>query len=100
MPQKIKLNDLQLRTLALLQQLASDDEISTDHATGGRTVHMVPQPNGDHMSFGQLTVTSRFASGLVNENVWNARQRKGIIDGVFPHQVTILPVGLSFDTGL
>lgn len=95
-----KLNALQGRTLALMQELAEDEELATDHPGGGRTIHAVPEPHGNHVHIGRLTVSSRFASGLMNANVWRALERKGLIEGQYPYQVTLSPAALVFETGI
>lgn len=100
MGKTLKLNALQGRTLALMQELAGDEELATDHPSGGRTIHAVPEPHGNHVHIGRLTVSSRFASGLMNENVWRALERKGLIEGQYPYEVTLLPNALEFQTGI
>jgi len=97
---KIKLNALQVRTIALMQQLALYDETSVDHVSGGREITAIPEPSGGHVQYGELTVTSTFASGLANENVWKALQRKGLIEAKYPDELTVLPAGLTYETGL
>lgn len=96
----LKLNGLQGRTLALMQELATDDDLSSEHPDGGRVIHAVPEPHGNHAHIGRLVVSSRFASGLMNENVWRALERKGLIEGQYPFEVRILPEGLAFETGI
>lgn len=100
MSKTLKLNALQGRTLALLQELAVDEELATDHPEGGRTIHAVPEPHGNHVHIGRLTVSSRFASGLMNENVWKALERKALVTGHFPYQITLLPAGIEHETGI
>ncbi len=98
---KIRLNPLQARTLALFQELAADEEIAVrDEESGGIRIHALPRAHGDHMHVGRFSVSSRFASGLTNENVWRVLERKGLIHPDFPHSVLLLPEGLAFETGI
>ena len=98
---KITLNKLQARTLALFQELARHPETGiVDEETGEVTIAQMPHAHGDHMHLGELVISSRDASGLSNEAVWVALERKGFARGVFPLSITLTRVGLSFDTGL
>ena len=75
----LKLNKLQLRTLALAQLLAQDSANSSrDEATGAVTLLEIPVAHGDHFHIGELTVSKREASGLTNPSVWSALRRKGL----------------------
>ena len=40
------------------------------------------------------------ATGLANEAVWTALERKGLIKSAFPNAVVLTPAGLAYDTGL
>ena len=98
---KIKLNKLQARTLALFQELARHPESAiTDEETGEVTIAQMPHAHGDHMHLGDLVISSRDASGLANEAVWVALERKGLARGTFPIAITLTAEGLAFDTGL
>ena len=80
MPSRInplKLNKLQLRTLALLQVLAEDSG-SADPQNGDITVSQLPQLHGDHVHVGPFTVSRRDASGFANPAVWVVLSRKGL----------------------
>lgn len=97
----LKLNKLQLRTLALMQELARHPDTSThDAATGEALLTVLPRPHGDHVHVGGLVVSARDASGFGNEAVWVALQRKGLIRSAFPRAVTLTKQGLAYDTGL
>ncbi len=97
----LKLNALQLKTLTLLQVIAEDPEItSTDATTGEVTIGSLPHPHGDHFHVGHSVVSSRDASGLHNEGVWKALERKGLARGYFPSMITLTIAGLEYDTGL
>jgi hypothetical protein len=43
---------------------------------------------------------TRDASGLWNEAVWNALQRKGLAVGSFPVLIRLTASGLGYETGL
>ncbi len=96
----LKLNKLQLRTLALAQLLAQDSDLARrDEATGAVTLPQIPHAHGDHLHIGQFTVSTREASGLSNPAVWSALVRKGLarIDG--PIAITLTAEGVSYETG-
>ncbi|MDA0231472.1 MAG: hypothetical protein O3B21_14980 [Proteobacteria bacterium] len=95
----LKLNNLQLRTLALAQLLAQDPKIARpDSATGGVTLLEIPFAHGDHLHIGQFTVSTKEASGLKNRSVWTALMRKGLarIDG--PVHIALTAEGMSYHT--
>ncbi len=96
----LKLNKLQLRTLALAQVLAQDPGLGRrDEATGDVTLLQVPRPHGYHVHIGGFTVSVRDASGLGNPAVWRALVRKGLVRSDDPIAVTLTATGLSYDTG-
>ena len=98
---KLKLNGLQNRTLALLQELARDPGTAiTDSDTGEITIAQVPHAHGDHMHIGNYIVSTRDASGFTNEAVWVALERKGLARSNFPMAITLTKKGLDFKTGL
>ncbi|NNE83525.1 MAG: hypothetical protein HKN28_06110 [Alphaproteobacteria bacterium] len=103
MPPKInplRLNKLQLRTLALAQVLANDAKSSQrDDVTGEVTLLSLPQPHGDHVHVGGFVVASRDASGFANPAVWTVLARKGLTR-TDPMGVTLTVDGLNYDTGL
>ncbi len=45
-------------------------------------------------------MSSRDATGLANEAVWVALERKGLIRSGFPYSATLTPAGLAYQTGL
>ena len=60
----LKLNKLQLRTLALAQVLANDpDSGLRDDASGEVTLMSLPRPHGDHVHIGAFVVSARDALG-------------------------------------
>ena len=97
----LRLNPLQLRTLTILQQLARFPETSTRNAENGEVmINNLPQPHGDHFHCGDAVVLSRDATGLRNEAVWKALERKGLARSYFPLGVVLTPAGLDYDTRL
>ena len=97
----LKLNKLQLRTLALAQVLVQDSRLGRrDEASGDVTLPPIPRPHGDHLHIGGFTVSAREASGLGNSAVWSALVRKGLARTDDPMAVIITALGLSYDTGL
>jgi hypothetical protein len=60
----------------------------------------MPHAHGDHMHIGEFTVSNRDASGLANEAVWIALERKGLARSRFPVAITLTTDGLALDTGL
>jgi hypothetical protein len=98
----LRLNPLQLRTLALLQELARHPQTSTrDPATGEATINHLPHAHGDHVHVGEVVVSARDASGFSNPSVWAALERKGLVRGDLPHAaITLTAAGLAYATGL
>lgn len=96
-----KLNPLQLRTLAILQELARDPQHALPpDAEGAVAITNLPHPHGDHFHVGNFMVSSRDASGLFNEAVWKALERKGLARAAFPQVISLTPQGLAYDTGI
>lgn len=94
-----KLNPLQLRTLALLQELARDPRTSTPVESGGEAlITLIPQPHGNHVHIGRRVASVKDASGLWNEAVWNALARKGLAVPNFPVAIRLTAEGLAYDT--
>jgi hypothetical protein len=96
----LKLNPLQLRTLTLLQGLATLPDAAAREADGGITINRFPQAHGDHFHMGNATVAAKDATGLYNEAVWNALTRKGLAKSDWPHRITLTVEGLQYNTGL
>jgi hypothetical protein len=97
----LKLNPLQLRTLTLLQALAAQPGNTVNGpGTGEKTVERFPQAHGDHFHLGDAVVASKDASGLYNDKVWHALERKGLAKTDWPHRLTLTPAGLEYVTGL
>lgn len=98
----LKLNKLQLKTLAILQELAGDPGITErDEISGGTRITGIPTPHGNHFHVGARVVMTSDATGLTNESVWLALVRKGMAAaGVFPFSIVVTPAGLGYETGL
>lgn len=96
----LKLNPLQLKTLTLLQELARHPETSSAIGDGEVLITGLPRPHGDHFHLGGRVVRSADATGLQNQAVWKALERKGLIRGAFPAAVRLTPAGIDYDTGL
>ena len=97
----LRLNPLQLKTLALLQELAKSQATSSRNAeTGEVLITNLPYPHGDHFHVGARIVASRDASGLNNPSVWLALARKGLLKGDFPLAVLLTKEGQAYDTGM
>ncbi len=95
----LKLNKLQLRTLALAHVLARDQG-RLDEATGEVTLSQLPHPHGDHVHVGDLVVSAREASGFANPAVWNALARKDLVRIDDAAAITVTALGMTYDTGL
>lgn len=104
MPPKLnplKLNPLQLRTLTLLQRLARDPQSAgTGPGRGEMTIERFPAAHGAHLHLADRVVSAKDASGLFNDKVWHALERKGLARSDWPHRITLTPSGLAYDTGL
>jgi hypothetical protein len=97
----LKLNALQLRTLTILQQLARFPESATpDEASGEVLISNLPHPHGNHFHCGDAVVMSKDATGLQNESVWKALERKGLARSMFPMAIALSADGQSYETGL
>src|SRR6202030_3315781 len=93
------LNTLQLKTLALLQELARVTGNSGSAEESGIAVRP-PDPHGDHFHLGDAVVAAKDATGLRNPAVWAALERKGLVTTQFPQSATLLAAGRDYDTGI
>jgi hypothetical protein len=97
----LKLNPLQLRTLTLLQELARDPRAAgSGPGRGEMTIERFPEAHGTHLHLGDRVVAGKDASGLFNDKVWHALERKGLARADWPHRITLTPSGLGYETGL
>ena len=94
-----KLNPLQLKTLTLLQAIAKIPGAAAQTPVGDTVITKFPHAHGDHFHLGDAMVSSRDATGLENQAVWNALTRKGLVKSEWPHQIALTPSGLGYDTG-
>jgi hypothetical protein len=97
----LKLNALQAKTLALLQELARQPQYaSPPEEDGGVMVRYLPSAHGDHFHIGSAVVRSRDATGLTNSAVYGALARKGLVV-IGPQGLpTVTAAGLAYATGL
>ncbi|MBL4905874.1 MAG: hypothetical protein JKX94_00345 [Sneathiella sp.] len=100
-PKPTKLNQLQRKTLILLQKLAVHAESSLK-IEGSEDVQItrLPHAHGNHMHVGDYVVASKDASGLSNKSVWIALSRKGLVRENWEEEIVITAEGLAFSTGL
>jgi hypothetical protein len=95
----LRLNPLQLRTLAILQQLARYPETSTtNEKTGEVMITNLPNPHGNHFHCGDAVVAAKDATGLRNEAVYTALQRKGLARSFYPLGIALTAEGVAYDT--
>lgn len=97
----LKLNPLQLRTLTLLQVISRIQGAAVEGPGQGEvTVTVFPNAHGDHFHLGDATVAGKDATGLFNEKVWHALERKGVARAEWPRQITLTLAGREYNTGL
>jgi hypothetical protein len=97
----LKLNPLQLRTLTLLQAVARlPDAAAEGPGAGEVTIQYLPQAHGDHFHLGDAVVAGKDATGLYNENVWHALERKGVARADWPRTITLTQEGMGYETGM
>lgn len=99
-PNPARLNPLQLKTLTLLQAIARIPGAAKAEDDGGVAILQFPHAHGDHFHLGDATVMSSDATGLENQNVWNALTRKGLIRAEWPAQIALTAEGLVYETGM
>ncbi len=97
----LKLNKLQLRTLALSQVLANDPNLSqANEETGEVTLLQLPHAHGNHVHVGEFTVSAKDTSGFSNPAVWAVLERKGLARAEGLACVVLTPAGRDYETGL
>ncbi len=97
----LKLNPLQLKTLALLQELARNPATSSRvEDTGEVVITNIPHPHGDHFHIGSKLVFARDATGLRNPSVWVALARRGLARYDYPLAIMLTQPGIEYDTGI
>src|SRR3546814_13311444 len=76
----LKLNALQLKTLAILQQMArSPEHAQHGDEEGSMLVTNFPAAHGNHFHVGDAVVLTRDASGLANARVFVVLERTGLL---------------------
>ncbi|MCX8099750.1 MAG: hypothetical protein N3D77_00750 [Geminicoccaceae bacterium] len=97
----LKLNPLQLKTLALLQALAREPAFADPpDAEGMVRIRALPHAHGDHFHIGRAVVLARDATGLSNPNVYNVLARKGLILAGPAGEPVLTAAGLAYETGI
>mgnify|MGYP003976910969 FL=1 len=96
----LRLNKLQLKTLTLFQELALSPETSSARKDGGTLITALPQAHGNHFHLGAGVVMAADATGLKNQSVWRALERKSLIESSFPMALILTEAGKAYDTGL
>jgi hypothetical protein len=100
-PNPLKLNPLQLRTLAILQQLArSSGFADPPDADGTVLIRGLPHAHGNHFHVGDAVVLGRDATGLANPAVFGALVRRGLLLAGPSGMPIMTPTGLAYDTGV
>lgn len=97
----LKLNPLQLKTLAILQALAKEPAFADPpDAEGTVRIRALPHAHGDHFHIGAAVVLAKDATGLSNHNVYNVLARKGLILAGPAGEPVLTPAGLAYETGI
>ena len=96
----LRLNKLQLKTLTLFQELARAPETSTAREDGSILITSIPRPHGNHFHLGAGVVMAADATGLQNESVWRALERKALINRRFPIGLVLTPAGKDYETNM
>lgn len=97
----LKLNPLQLKTLAILQALAKEPAFADPpDADGTVRIRKLPHPHGDHFHIGRAVVLAKDATGLANHNVYNVLARKALILAGPAGEPVLTPAGLAYETGI
>jgi hypothetical protein len=95
----LNLNALQLKTLTLMQYLATLPG-QGPQTEAGIEIGGFPRPHGNHFHLGDVVVATSDASGLGNGAVWVALERKGLIKSGFPDRAIVTAAGIAYETGL
>ena len=100
-PNPLNLNALQSKTLVLLQAMARSERFTGPEPEPGHVlVTSMPHAHGDHFHLGDAVVQARDATGLSNQAVFVALQRKGLVKPHQPSGIVLTPAGLAYDTGI
>ena len=94
-----KLNKLQFKTLAIMQEFAATDIAEDGENDGEVKLNHIPRPHGEHFHVANGVVLTKDATGLFNRGVWAALDRKGLTrGGIFPFTTTLTQEGMDYDT--
>jgi hypothetical protein len=100
-PNPFKLNPLQAKTLALLQEIARQPGMANPPDPEGTVLlRYLPEPHGDHFHIGPAVVRSSDATGLGNPSVFGALARKGLILAGPRGMPVVTAAGLAYETGV
>jgi len=97
----LKLKKSELKTLALIQELARRDESSwaQSNIEGDQRVNITPTPVEDRLYFGNFSIPKPTTARLFKRGVWLELERKGLAKPITDHSVTITREGLNYPTG-
>ena len=96
-----KLNKLQFKTLAIMQEFAATDIAEDGENDGEVKLNHIPRPHGNHFHVGSGVVLTKDATGLFNRGAWAALDRKGLTrGGIFPFTTTPIHKEMDYDTGM
>lgn len=98
-PNPLKLNTLQLKTLAILQELATSGG-GEAQADGSVALARLPRPHGDHFHVGGALVRAKDATGLTNPAVFGALERKGLVARGTDGRLLLTAPAVAYDTGV
>ncbi len=100
-PNPAKLNALQLKTLAILQELARSEGNAAEALDDGSiALNRLPRPHGDHFHVGAALVMARDATGLGNPAVFNALHRKGLLTRAPDGRPALTAEAVAYETGI
>ena len=100
-PNPKRLNKLQLKTLALLQEIVKHPLYAEETESGDFRIRMMPEPHGDHFHIGAKVVFARDATGLSNQSVHAALFRKELIDLIpTTGEIIVSKDALDYPTGV
>ena len=97
----LHLTPAELKTLALIQELARRDESvwAMDNVDGDQRVNLRFQPHNDVCYFGHLAVPAEEASIVLQNDVWLNLETKGLAKGHAQESATITQAGKTYPTG-
>ncbi|WP_207457902.1 hypothetical protein [Azospirillum sp. SYSU D00513] len=95
----LNLNPLQLKTLTLIQEIARIENKPAEGEEGAFMVTSLPHAHGNHFHLGRYVVSAADATGLHNQAVWVALERKGMLRSQ-TNSVEVTAAGMAYDTGL